>query len=156
MNKYVLAAIGGLGISILCCRASASAIVAYNNNGQVSYAFDEGGSGGSGQPFAYFRGYDCSIFLQQPVTPIYTPPPPTHNNPGGNTDGNNGGDNGGGDNNGGGNNGSPPDNGGNPIVTTPTITTTAVPLPNSAALAGSGLAGIMIIRRLRSRPISAA
>lgn len=148
MNKYLGAAIVGLGISILCSRASASAIVAYDNNGQVSYAFDEGGNGGSGQPFAYFRGYDCSIFLQQPVTPIYTPPPPTQNNPGGNTDGNNGGDN-----NGGGNNGVPPDNDGNPIVT-PTITTTAVPLPNSAVMAALGLAGIMIIRRLRTRPIS--
>jgi hypothetical protein len=139
MKKYIGAVITGLGISLFAVRAPASQIVASDNGGTVSYQFNECGSGGSGQPFAYFRGYDCSVYLQQPVTPICTPTPPQQNPPSGNGDGDQT---------------VPPGGGTTPVDTTPTIVvTTIVPLPNSAALAALGLAGTMVVRRLRPRPV---
>jgi hypothetical protein len=159
MKKYLLAGVVGLGCVMFSRSSPASSIVVVNNNGTVSYEFNEGGNGSAGTPYAYFRSYDCALFFSQPVTPAPVPPPPAITPPAGNSGGNTGDGNtggtltpGGGTTPGGGGDiTTPPDDGSNPVVTTPTVTVTAVPLPNSAAAGAVGLLGTIMLGWLRAR-----
>jgi hypothetical protein len=146
MNTRLSAVVIGLAISALCRSAPASEIFVMNNNGFVSYEYSGSGSDPTNMPYAYFRSFDVGCYMPQPITPIPATPvtPSTVTTPSSGTTGTGG-------------SGDAPGTGTPPVVT-PTATSTAVPLPNSAAAAAFGLAMLAIVRwvRLRYRPLPAA
>jgi hypothetical protein len=145
MNTRLCAVVIGLTISALCRYAPASEIFVMNNNGFVSYQYSGSGSDPTNMPYAYFRSFDVSCYMPQPISPIPAAPttpstvtPPTTGS--------------------GGTGGDSPQSGTTPPPVTPTVTSTGVPLPNSAAAAAFGLAVMAIVRwvRVRTRPVPAA
>ena len=169
MKKILWASAAGLLIG-LPSLSSASVLTFEVSGTQYELLFNPQGNGSCGLPQScFYRSYNC-VIGGKPVYPtiVFTPPPPPKgNNKGPTPPGNNPGNNGptippvnppGNPTNGDVN---PPDNG----PTTPTgggdmggggCDPASVPAPNSAAMAGVGLAALGLLRWFRSRRQGAA
>jgi hypothetical protein len=167
MKKFLWASAAGILIG-LPSLSKASVLTFEISGSQYELLFNPQGSGGCDLPSScYYRSYNC-VIGQKPVYPtiVFTPPPPPKGNntpPGGNKPGNPGPPNNPPSNppsnptNGDVNPPGPPDNG----PTTPTnpggdmggggCDPASVPAPNSAAMAGAGIAAMGLFRWFRSR-----